>query len=797
MYTIAFDETTNFESLKNEIRNEEPIMIAGILFNDTSVSIYKKNGKTIDPERERIINYYKAVCKEAKTIYPRDLHRNGSNEDNERKTKEEISKTLGEYIKFGTYHGRELLFVDSENNIVDSEGSPLKREGFYNIITLLKTSGEYQKTDGNILQRDDVASNLYLNMVQEYLKKGIFLNLSIMEDNPRVVFNLPSRKLPKTIVENPENYSRAGYGTHVKLANKKIDGDKDKHSYTITDEGYYRSLISEFCSLRKIDIEEVFTKSIYYGGKQHLKQAYMFLADSVCSFLSFRNSSPYDQDIRKKMNTLNYPKRNMFFYYEGRDDFYDRSAQAFIQNDALSALSEVYNGQHWSAIEVRQYYRKKWYPFLEKKILSSMNSGVLSKTIEALDNYRYTDNLDQKKILYILKVLEEAEKNIEVDKRYKFKLADIGISAYTHTGNPQKAEKYFHECMKYQDYIDSDDLQRIQIRHITTLNDLFAFEKARDYALSLFGIEINQKSIESEKKKRFILRVIDKLLSYRTDQIPNSSETVNERIISLLPEKVSRPNMYKSLSSLGQTYAFLKDSLAEYCFLKSINDIQYSPDSSVTKSYLLHWYIDIRDEEKYRENSLDYYSGYSDLNDQLSYLIKEGSKKREDSPKFSLGYAMYVFIKAFYMFYKDDPENKAVANRLINIKETVISIIPDGDQRMKNHPWEIIFKYSAMLANDMNDDNSLSIRSQNKRSAKDAIGNQPEYIIKKIMEFGDIELLSQELTNDYKIRKYNRKINGLWKELYLKNVFSHRNSTDIRVEEKLDDLNRVFTFMYH
>ena len=122
-------------------------------------------------------------------------------------------------------------------------------------------------------------------------------------------------------------------------------------------------------------------------------------------------------------------------------------------------------------------------------------------------------------------------------------------------------------------------------------------------------------------------------------------------------------------------------------------------------------------------------------------------------------------------------------------------MIPDGDRFMKNHPWEIIFKYAAMLGS--NTDDGFRIRIENKRYAKEAIGSQAEDIIHKIMEYGDIEILAQELTGEHKIRNYYKKIDVLWSELFLKNIFPHRDSLNIAVEEKLEDLSHLFTFMYH
>ena len=97
------------------------------------------------------------------------------------KTKEEIEQTLGEFIKKGTYRGQELLFSDGNNNIVENGGTALHRDGTYQIVCILKTPGASAELIENDVQRDDIASNLYLNMVQEYIKKGVFYNLNITE----------------------------------------------------------------------------------------------------------------------------------------------------------------------------------------------------------------------------------------------------------------------------------------------------------------------------------------------------------------------------------------------------------------------------------------------------------------------------------------------------------------------------------------------------------------------------------------------------------------------------------------
>jgi len=793
MYTIAYDETSNFEVLRTGVHTEEPAMIAGVLFKDTSSTVYKKNNKVTEPERERVIRYYEEVCKKVGTAFPWDLHVNydQSNNQNVKKTKEEVTRTIGEFLKYGTYRGKELLFADEEHNIVEKGGSPLKREGTYSIIAVMHTDSPVSDAHENILRRDDIASNLYSNMVQEYLKKSIFLNLAIEEERPVVTFNIPSRHLKKSDVEGQENYNHAGYGTH-KIT--KTDG-KETHLFVVIDSGYIRALINELDNFRKIELKDLNVKSINYNPNQALKQAYLYLSDSVCTVLSFKNSKPYDKDIRKRMNSINHPQNNMFFYYEGLDDHYDKAVEAMLNGDIFTALSELYDGRYLSSPEVKEYYRKKWYSLIEKKILKMLDGKALKDAIEALDRYRYSDNLVQKKLLYIHSFLEKAGEKVDLEDRYKFKLADIGISAYTHIGDPLMAEHYYKKCGEYEDAVDHDEAERIRIRYITTLNDFLMFEIARDYALDLLGINIKRQPEEPEKKRNFVKRAVEKLLTGAGKKAKQSSET--EQLLRQMPEKVTRPNMYKALSSLGQTYAFLNDPLAEYCFLKSIQDIKYAPDSSITQSFLLHRYIECGDEENYSKCASDYFAGRQSLNDQLTYLIEEGSKSREESPRFSLGYAMFVFIKAYYKFYKDIPENRELTKKLVYIEETIGSIVSNGKNLMKDHPWEIIYKYSAMLARDIDDENASHAVSKNKKSAKTAVGSHPGNIIRRVLDFGDIELLSQELHSDSKLQKYHRSINALWSDLYKDGLFLQRNPEDTTVEEKLVDLKHLFTYMYH
>ena len=208
--------------------------------------------------------------------------------------------------------------------------------------------------------------------------------------------------------------------------------------------------------------------------------------------------------------------------------------------------------------------------------------------------------------------------------------------------------------------------------------------------------------------------------------------------------------------------------------------------------------IHIGDEEHYKKYSHEFFNGNDDLNERLKFLVLEGAKEKNDSPKFSLGYAMYVYIKAFFMFEKDKPENQNIVDKLIHLKTTVGELSERGATLIKDHPWEIIFKYSAMLEKYGSEKARATLSNgENKKAAKKTVGDHPEYIIDKVLKYGDIEYFSQDLNTEWKVKTYERKVNALWMELYKEGKIQAEKPDQVSFDVKEDNLKRLFSYMYH
>ena len=140
-------------------------------------------------------------------------------------------------------------------------------------------------------------------------------------------------------------------------------------------------------------------------------------------------------------------------------------------------------------------------------------------------------------------------------------------------------------------------------------------------------------------------------------------------------------------------YAYLQDTQAEECFEQALTQFdKKSIDYNITLSYLLHHYIDMSNREGYEKYAAQYFGGNDKVWEQFSYL----KDMTEDDLKLqSFKFAAYVYIKALYTFYIDELNSEKRRNLLSWIQN-----LHKGNKAeyVNGHPWELIYKYFALLA---------------------------------------------------------------------------------------------------
>ena len=138
----------------------------------------------------------------------------------------------------------------------------------------------------------------------------------------------------------------------------------------------------------------------------------------------------------------------------------------------------------------------------------------------------------------------------------------------------------------------------------------------------------------------------------------------------------------------------MEDARAEEDFLNALKTMDpETPDRLITESYLLHYYISSGNKEKYEELAREYFGGKNSLKDQFNYLAREGARQQA---RFSLKFAAYVYIKALYKFYLENIPEKLI-NKLKDIDTSLSNLNKEAEKQINGHPWEIIYKYLALI----------------------------------------------------------------------------------------------------
>jgi hypothetical protein len=169
---------------------------------------------------------------------------------------------------------------------------------------------------------------------------------------------------------------------------------------------------------------------------------------------------------------------------------------------------------------------------------------------------------------------------------------------------------------------------------------------------------------------------------------------MEERIQSLRKEllgpSVGSISLGQAYSQLGQVYAYLNQSEAEEAFKKALEIFDsHSTDAYRTMSYLLHYYIESGNRSAYEELASEYFGGRNTLSEQLSYIV---SLTKEDRGLQSMAFALFVFVKALFVLYKDDIDADMV-KRLDQAEKKIREAT-----LVNSHPWELIYTYLSLIA---------------------------------------------------------------------------------------------------
>lgn len=665
MLVFSLDEQGDFEYLEND---DKIVLIAGVLFEDKGIK------DEIAFEEKRIAAYYRAVCKECSTEeivleYPESLHAKGNDTVSVGMLKRGVRLTIKEFLESGTFEGKDLLTEDGEK-------LP-KRKGIYYPYAYIKSdNGKYQFSNSeNCLMNEKNASNLYYYMVKDAITRVICQFPRKYDDNT-VDMHIATRSTPIFPLSDKTRvikYEKAGYklikegSDNRKLYIKDVNGvDEEAFRVQLTNQDVYRTALREVLLQNNRDSVNIQMdiQSISYKKKSRTSP-FLYMADTICSLISYnlkgRTGDERFTEVIERAKDISNPNKFLLYGYDPVDDYFSVAYNDMLKGDLYSVYYNLYEGQ-LEQNTFSKYYVKKWFRVLEREIERNLSNGDIELALMKIEHSQLSNSYEISVSEFIIDRLillceKNSRKKENVSGKVLFKLYSVAITAYSHIGAPDKAKQSYSKALRYSYHSSAEDYLKLKMKMVDILSDGFEYKEAMKLA--------EQNLIMQEK-----------------------ISDLKNTIIEILP-----PEMYlernKALSQMGQVYAFQRNIAAEKMFKEAmINMKSKTPNYYITESYLLHFYIDNGMKEKYEKRACEYFGNRNDLEGQFDYIVQQSTLNVR---VISVSFALYVYLKALWFFYKDDIPS-GLLGKLVKIQDYLC----DGQKRkyrFSAHPNELVLKY--------------------------------------------------------------------------------------------------------
>lgn len=698
MITIAIDEYGDFNFLKPNSKNTDNkknvLYISGIIYNDLDDS------QDANFERQRLDRFFRIIADKVNVSYPEAFYSKQKGKvsdtdldalpiepmylnmlDSEDEHSEEnpyaakktvyisekakykgaIAAALPEFFAHGTYNGEELI--------------PVPRKGFYSIAVMFKSEkgkSMFNNEQTGVLSHDDTVSNLYWHMADATVSRLVFHNPYNLDVN-RVQFDLPTR-ITEVAANNPikiEEFKALGFKEYVFPRGTKPN--PNKVYFQVANEFNYRAALDrksiDYNRLH-MDIKTFKALSINYDVKGRLeteKYAFLYLSNFLCGHFSYYgklhtlvSDTNRFETIRKLTDELNGSAPNLLFVYDDVDINYEQAMIDFCRQNYVAALSSIYDGAHGDS-KFAEFYRTEWFPHIEELIHGEMDVRGIERAIQDLADYADDTNCNANKLAYMFKHLEQLVINLEneelLDGRIAYAFYDTGMTAFNHVGDNSLADYCFLECRHWSRYVPIEDYLLTLKRHVVSFVDCYLYNDALQASRDIVSMEEHIQTLRAKL--------------YGSD----------------ISASISLGQAY---SQLGQVYAYLQDPDAEKFFKNALSIFDdTSSDAYRTQSYLLHYYIEVGDKASYEQLAVDYFGGNHTLADQLSYIQ---SLPEQEVHVQSMAFALYVYVKALYVLYRDDI-GAFITNQLHRIEQDIRKAV-----LINSHPWELIYTYLSLIA---------------------------------------------------------------------------------------------------
>ena len=369
----------------------------------------------------------------------------------------------------------------------------------------------------------------------------------------------------------------------------------------------------------------------------------------------------YTEVIRERMSAL-CGHRHILFLYDDADTCFTQARDALERDELYHCLQNLYDATHGET-EAAEFYNKVWEPQMRDLMEKKVNVRSFSQAVKELLQDTRSSHRDDSKLLYFFQRLEALAGHVRFqnpqEKAVMYDLYDAGASVYNHAGKTPEADQCSEMSKQYYKYVGIDRMFSIRNKESVSLCDSFEYEKARELAKETVA------AYEMIMEVQELFRVKEKKsLDYG-----------------------------KHLSQLGQCYAYLEDKQAEECFLDALSCMDPgTADYVITESYLLHYYAERNDREKYEKYAKEYFGNETSPENQMMMIARFAEHE-----VIRMKFASYVFLKGIYRFYADTLSAKQ-ADMIYCWENTMKEMNKATAGQWKGHPMLLIDKYIALIA---------------------------------------------------------------------------------------------------
>ena len=412
---------------------------------------------------------------------------------------------------------------------------------------------------------------------------------------------------------------------------------------------------------------------------------FLYLADLACDILrDYINVNRVDFNVAKLVEEIEEISGNcaLVWAYDDIDDIYSEVYENIDNNKYIESLEALYKFET-SQSSFKRFYKDQWLSDVSKKINNIFNKELLSLYVDEVDRYlgkstaHSKDNVKDINLgIYIGEnILRNIEEYDSIDPILKYKIVDQLLIGYNQRGNIIKAKEMFNICNELKWIIGEENFCGTCLSLAQTFCNEFDFDSSIMYMENVLNVVAKKR----ENSYSNIYRLFE-------NNDSNNEGKDSAKIIML----------GKIYSSLGQFNSFKRNYNEALKYFKlALEEFKYDEfNLKFTTSLLLHLLIEMNDKNCYEEYSLKFFK-YENIEDQLDSVMEEKNR-----------FSLYILVKAIVKF------NLEISCEMME-KFKVIILSNDEIWVKQSNPWQVIYKYLAIMFFNKNNNSIAEICIKN------------------------------------------------------------------------------------